>query len=173
MKKKFIVVTGGARSGKSAFSEAESKKLGTDLIYVATMEPLDAEMKSRIKKHKDRRGSEWKTIEEPLNVATVIKKNDKAGKVFLVDCLTLFLSNHLLKGKNEESLKKITEELAGICASCKASVVVVTNETGMGLVPENQMGREFRDAQGKANQIMAKFADEVYFMVSGLPLKIK
>ncbi len=171
--KKFIFITGGARSGKSAFSEAAAKTLGKDLVYIATMEPLDGEMKQRIRKHISRRGREWKTIEEPLRVVETLKKNDRQGRVFLLDCLTLFISNHLLKGASAGALEKKAKALAGFCKSCKASVVIVSNEVGMGLVPDNPLGRKFRDAQGTANKIMAAKAEEVYFLVSGIAIKIK
>ncbi len=171
--KKFIFITGGARSGKSAFSEAAATALGKDLVYIATMEALDGEMKLRIKKHISRRGQDWKTIEEPLRVVETLKKNDKVGRVFLLDCLTLFISNHMLKGASESGLEKKAKELARFCKSCKGSVVIVSNEVGMGLVPDNPLGRKFRDAQGIANKIMAATADEVYFLVSGIAIKIK
>ncbi len=171
--KKVIFITGGARSGKSAFSEAAAKTLGKDLVYIATMEPLDGEMKARIKKHVSRRGNEWKTIEEPLRVVETMKKHDRTGRVFLLDCLTLFMSNHMLKGLTGSGLEKKAKELARFCKSCKASVVIVSNEVGMGLVPDNPLGRHFRDAQGIANKIMAATAEEVYFLVSGIAIKIK
>ena len=171
--KKVVFITGGARSGKSAFSETAAKTLGKDLVYIATMEPLDGEMKARIKKHVSRRGREWKTIEEPLRVVEILKKHDRPGRVFLLDCLTLFISNHMLKGASGNALEKKVKELAGFCKSCKASIVIVSNEVGMGLVPDNPLGRKFRDAQGIANKIMAEAANEVYFMVSGIAVKIK
>ena len=171
--KKVIFVTGGARSGKSAFSEQAAKALGKDLVYIATMEPLDGEMKARIKKHISRRGKDWKTIEEPLKVVETLKKNDKNGRVFLMDCLTLFISNHMLNGVSGSGLEKKARELASFCKSCKASVVIVSNEVGMGLVPDNALGRKFRDAQGIANKIIAAAADEVFFTVSGIPIQVK
>jgi adenosyl cobinamide kinase/adenosyl cobinamide phosphate guanylyltransferase len=171
--KKFIMITGGARSGKSYFSEETAMKLGNNYVYIATMQAFDSEMKERIKKHRARRGKQWRTFEEPLNVAALLRKEDKKGRVFLIDCLTLFISNNLLEGRREEAIKGKVEELAELCSACKASVVIVTNEVGMGIVPDNKLGREFRDIQGKANQIIAAAADEAYFMVSGLPIKLK
>ena len=135
--------------------------------------PLDGEMKARIRKHISRRGKDWKTIEEPLKVVETLKKNDKTGRVFLLDCLTLFISNHILKGASGSNLEKKAKELARFCKSCKASVVIVSNEVGMGLVPDNALGRKFRDAQGIANKIIGNVADEVYFMVAGIEIKVK
>ena len=173
MDKKFILVTGGARSGKSWFSEELGKKLGSSLVYIATMEGRDREMKERIKKHRNSRGGEWKTFEAPLEVLSVLKEQDGSGKTILIDCLTLFVSNLMLKKYSEKKIEGIIRELALSAKKAKAAVVIVTNEVGMGLVPPYKMGRKFRDLQGTANKIAAGAADEVYFMVAGIPLKIK
>ena len=170
---KFILVTGGARSGKSVFSENTALKLGKEFTYIATMQGKDGELKERIKSHQSSRSRVWKTIEEPVNVFEVLKKEDKKGKVILIDCLTLLVSNWMFKNYSMKKIGEKSGELAEYCKNAKSSIVIVTNEVGMGVVPVSKMGRYFRDAQGKANQIMAKNADKVYFMVSGLPMKLK
>jgi adenosylcobinamide kinase/adenosylcobinamide-phosphate guanylyltransferase len=173
MKKRFILITGGVRSGKSSFGERLSKKLGKEFVYVATSIPFDKEMKQRVKKHKENRSKIWKVIEEPINVIKVLKKEDKKGKVILLDCLTLLITNWLMKKYKENSIEKKIKEIAEFCKNCSSSVVIISNEVGMGIVPKNKLSRLFRDIQGKSNQILAKYADNVYFMVAGLPMRLK
>ncbi|MFH1823739.1 MAG: bifunctional adenosylcobinamide kinase/adenosylcobinamide-phosphate guanylyltransferase [Candidatus Firestonebacteria bacterium] len=173
MKKKFILITGGARSGKTSFSEKLAQKLGKEFVYIATTIPLDKEMKDRVKKHKENRSKIWKVIEEPLNVISVFKKENKKGKVILLDCLTLLLNNWMMKKYNENSIEDKIKEMAKSCKNCESSVIIISNEVGLGIVPRNKLARLFRDRQGKSNQILAKYADEVYFMAAGLPMRLK
>lgn len=173
MKKKFILILGGARSGKTSFSEKTAKKLGKEFVYIATTIPLDLEMKVRVKKHKKNRSDIWRTVEEPVNVISVLKKEDKKSKVILLDCLTLLINNWMMKKYKEEKIKAKIKEIADFCKNCRSSVVIVSNEVGMGIVPANKLARSFRDIEGRANQELAKFADEAYFIVAGLPMRLK
>ncbi|MFH1074529.1 MAG: bifunctional adenosylcobinamide kinase/adenosylcobinamide-phosphate guanylyltransferase [Candidatus Firestonebacteria bacterium] len=170
---KLIFITGGARSGKSSFAEELAVKTVKDRIYIATMQELDEEMKERIKKHKKQRGKGWRTIEEPLELFSSLRKEDKNNRVILIDCLTLWVSNRMRKGEREEKILKAAEDIAEFCAGANASVIAVSNEVGMGLVPDNKLGRDFRDIQGRVNRIFAERAGKVFFMVSGIPLEVK
>lgn len=173
MKKEFILIIGGARSGKTAFSEQIARKKGKKFVYVATLVSLDSEMKERVKKHKGRRSSIWKTIEEPLNILSVLKKEDEKQKVILIDCITLLLNNWIMRGFKESQIETKVKEIALFCKICKSSVIIVSNEVGAGIIPANKLGRLFRDIEGKTNQILAKYADNVYFMIAGIGMKIK
>jgi len=138
-------------------------------LYLATGEPFDEEMAERIKKHKKERGNNWTTIEEPINVIDAVKKNKRCD-VILLDCLTLWISNLLMK---DSRLKKIIVNLISTCKHSKANIIIVSNEVGLGIVPDNELARKFRDIIGLANQRIAAASDDVYFVVSGIPLKIK
>ncbi len=169
-----ILVTGGTRSGKSSFAlnlaeEAQGRK-----AFIATAEPLDREMKERIALHKKERPAGWETVEEPLHLPETVTKCGEAYDVLLIDCLTLWISNLLVNRSMKEKaiLKKIGDLVAG-CRALPARVIVVTNELGMGIVPSNRLSRLYRDLVGKANQQVAAEADEVYFLVSGMPMKLK
>jgi len=176
---KLILVTGGARSGKSSFAEKLAREAGKDVTYVATAQPLDEEMAKRIYEHKRSRPQNWKTVEEPLNVAPVIEQESKRGNVILLDCLALFVANVLLAQEDptgEKASQKILceiEKLATTCKKAQGEVIIVTNEVGMGIVPEYPISRTYRDLLGKANQIMASYADIVYLMVCGIPIDLK
>jgi len=177
---KLIFITGGARSGKSDFAEKMANSLGKSVAYLATGQPLDDEMKIRIKKHKDRRRNNWKTFEEPIKIKELINRLGLEKEVILIDCLTLLTSNLLLRKENKVEDSKWQEEilseikkLAEISYKVPAQVIIVSNEVGMGVVPDNTLGRVYRDILGRANSIIAKKADEVFMMVSGIPLKIK
>ncbi|MEK6679305.1 MAG: bifunctional adenosylcobinamide kinase/adenosylcobinamide-phosphate guanylyltransferase [Nitrospirota bacterium] len=174
-----IFILGGARSGKSSFALKLAESIKGKRLYIATAEALDMEMEERIKKHKKERANNWDAIEEPIKIADIIKKNKKYG-VILLDCLTLWVSNlmHIearSKGQGARggrTLQKITD-LISACKKAKASIIIVSNEVGLGIVPDNPLARQFRDIAGFANQKIADAAGEVYFMVSGIPLKIK
>jgi adenosylcobinamide kinase/adenosylcobinamide-phosphate guanylyltransferase len=173
-----IFITGGARSGKSSFAEQTAHKFGTPLCYLATAQSLDDEMGRRIGKHQQRRGDAWHTVEEPLLPAQALTENDGAFNVILIDCLTLWLSNLLmlheyLGAKAEERILEDVLHLAETLRSMKTPVIVVSNEVGMGIVPENRLARMFRDLAGQANQIIAAAADEAWLVTSGIPLKLK
>jgi len=176
---KLILVTGGARSGKSSFAEKLAKEANKDVTYLATCQALDEEMALRIEEHKKRRPKNWKTIEEPLNASSVIEKEGKSDRVILLDCLALLVAN-LFFSKGDSTSELIDQAvlneiktLAKISKDVPASVIIVTNEVGMGIVPEFPLGRAYRDTLGKANQILASEADEVYLLVCGIPVNVK
>ena len=160
---------GGARSGKSKSAEIHTLKFGLPATYIATCEVLDEEMAQRVKKHQARRDESWSTLFTPLNLADEIQKIG-SNKPILVDCLTLWLSNHLLK-KND--LEKEIDELANSLKNSNANIVLVSNEVGTGIVPDNALAREFRDNAGFMNQKIASVSDEVYWVVAGIQTQIK
>lgn len=160
---------GGARSGKSAYAEGLVEAQGPGL-YVATAEAGDAEMAERIRHHKERRGNSWTTVEEPLDLAGALKANAAPDLAVLVDCLTLWLNNLM------EAQRDVDAEVEGLLdavATLAAPVVFVTNEVGLGIVPDNQAARAFMDAAGRLNQAVAEAADRVVFVAAGTPLIFK
>ena len=166
---KTILITGGARSGKSGIAETKTLGLGPHAVYIATAEAQDSEMSARIAAHQARRGAEWTTHAEPLDVVAALKATDGQGPR-LLDCLTLWLSNLMFAGRDWQSAgRNLVDALSGQ----RDPVVIVTNEVGGGIVPENKLAREFRDAAGLLNQWVAAEADEVWLAVAGLPLKVK
>jgi len=173
MNKKIIFITGGARSGKSRFAQELGQNFPKPRAYLATAQPLDREMAERILRHKQSRAADWHTLEEPLRVAEAIRENGGRFHLILLDCLTLWISNLMMAGWSEENIVRDTDLLiqAGRAAGC--SLIFVGNEVGMGIVPENPQARTFRDLSGLVQQKIAREADEVYLMVSGLPQKIK
>lgn len=163
------LVLGGARSGKSRRAEAIIRSLGGNRIYIATAQAFDAEMEERIAQHRLDRGTGWTTIEEPLALADALSRTDGAGPR-LVDCLTLWLSNLML---GERDWAAACEALIPVLADQRSPVVLVSNEVGMGIVPENRLARHFRDAQGRLNQQVAQIADAVEFVAAGIPMKLR
>lgn len=173
-----IFITGGARSGKSRFAEQTAHKFGAPLCYLATAQILDDEMGQRILKHQQRRGDAWLTIEEPLQLAETLANHDGTCNAVLIDCLTLWLSNLLmlheyLGAKAEERILEDVRNLAETLRGMKTPVIIVSNEVGMGIVPENRLARMFRDIAGQANQIISAAASEAWLVASGIPLKLK
>jgi len=166
--KKSILITGGARSGKSALAERIVKRMGDTLVYIATAQAFDDEMTARIAEHQARRGGEWTTINAPIDLSEALLESD--GQPRLVDCLTIWLTNLML---DDCDIPAETEKLLSVLAQQTSPVVIVTNEVGSGIVPDNKLGREFRDAAGRLNQQVAEACDEVYLAVSGQPLKVK
>jgi adenosylcobinamide kinase/adenosylcobinamide-phosphate guanylyltransferase len=164
-----ILITGGARSGKSVRAEARALSFPGKPTYIATAEALDTEMRERIEKHRARRGVDWLERETPLELVTALAETDGGG-ARLVDCLTLWLSNLLHAGRD---WAKEADALADALARQKSPVVLVTNEVGLGIVPDNALARQFRDAAGLVNQLVARVADEVEFLVAGLPMRVK
>jgi adenosylcobinamide kinase / adenosylcobinamide-phosphate guanylyltransferase len=164
-----ILITGGARSGKSRHAEARARACPGQPVYIATAEALDAEMTERIARHRARRGSEWIEREVPLELPKALLETDGGG-ARLVDCLTLWLSNLL---HAERDWSKALSELADTLKRQQSPVVLVTNEVGLGIVPDNALARAYRDAAGIMNQTIADAADEVEFIVAGLPMKLK
>jgi adenosylcobinamide kinase/adenosylcobinamide-phosphate guanylyltransferase len=170
-----IFITGGARSGKSnlAVQIAENAKGG--VAFIATAQSGDEEMKERIRLHKESRPEDWTTIEEPLNIASAIAEV-KGHKVIIIDCLTLLLSNLMFENNGSNSEDEIMNKIRDMIQAARdfdGTTIVVSNEVGMGIVPENELARRFRDLAGKANQIMAADADEVYICFAGIPIKLK
>jgi len=177
---KIVLITGGVRSGKSSFAEKLAGNIGRKVTFIATAQELDEEMKDRIAKHRYNRPKHWETHEEPYQVAQVIQKVGEKTEVVLIDCLTLLVSNLMQDYREDESnnhlAKKIIKQIKEMVREslqCSATIIIVSNEVGLGLVPANPMGRFFRDILGQANQIIGADADQVYFMVSGIPLLIK
>lgn len=175
------LITGGARSGKSRFAEQLAQQHGAPLCYLATAQPLDGEMDERIMRHRARRGTDWQTVEEPQALAQALTRLDGTCNAILVDCVTLWLSNLLLARDDESKPLEETEaailddvhRLAVTLRGMTTPVYLVTNEVGMGIVPEHRLGRLFRDLAGQANQILASACHELYAVISGIPLKLK
>ena len=164
------LVLGGARSGKSALAEELVLAEGAEKLYLATAEVRDAEMAERVARHRARRGAGWSTLEEPLDLTAALKREAAPGRVILVDCLTLWLSNLLLA---ERDLEAAEAELCAALKDLSGPLVLVSNEVGLGIVPENALARRFRDAAGRLNQSVAAVADLVVFTAAGLPLVLK
>ena len=164
-----ILILGGARSGKSAFAE---RLIGSaaNPVYLATGQPLDDEMRDRIEQHRRRRGGHWTTLEEPLRLTDAISRAAAPDRPVLVDCLTLWLSNLLLAGHD---LQAETGSLLTLLAAPPGPVILVSNEVGLGVVPEHRLGREFRDHAGQLHQAIAELAQQVYLLVAGQPLTVK
>ncbi len=167
-----VFVTGGARSGKSSFALQQAEGVPGKRAFIATAEAVDDEMADRIRRHKEDRSEEWKTFEEPRGIAAVLRKAAESHDVIIIDCLTIWLSNILCSGAD------IAAETAGLIAALQevrrsASVFVVSNEVGMGIVPLHELARRFRDDAGRLNRNIAEIADAVYLTVAGIPLKIK
>lgn len=170
---KLTFILGGARSGKSAFALELAKKYRGKVAFIATGEPLDNEMKARIALHKKVRPQNWKTFEEPKDLAPLITKNGKKFDCTLIDCLTLLVSNLMLAGLSNEIIEKKAKEIISAIKRAPANTIIISNEVGLGIIPENKLARQFRDLAGKINQLMAKGADEVFFVVSGIAIKAK
>lgn len=165
---RIILVTGGARSGKSRIAEERTLAFGRPASYIATAQAFDTEMENRIATHQERRGAEWVTHAEPLDLVGALNLTE--GQPRLVDCLTLWLTNLMLGGHDWQLAGR---ELVSALPRQASPVVLVTNEIGAGIVPENKLARDFRDAAGLLNQWVAAVADEVTLAVAGLPLKVK
>ena len=162
------LVLGGARSGKSAFAEALLE--GGPALYLATGQALDGEMAERIDHHRRRRGPHWSTLEEPVELAQALDNVLRPERPVLVDCLTLWISNLMHVGRDVE---RALDALCEVLAHPNGPVVLVTNEVGLGLVPDNALAREFRDHQGRVNQRVAAICRKVVFVAAGLPLVLK
>jgi adenosylcobinamide kinase / adenosylcobinamide-phosphate guanylyltransferase len=170
--RQIILVGGGTRSGKSSFALARARALAKRRLFLATGQAGDDEMRARILRHRQTRGDDFHTIEEPLAIAKILKEAADYD-VVLLDCLTLWLSNLLVQGQDEQAIVRRVDELTNVLASRRMHAVIVTNEVGLGLVPETPLGRVFRDLSGLASQRFAEVADEVYFGVLGVMLRLK
>jgi len=178
---RLLLVLGGARSGKSAYAQRLAQELGGDhVLFVATAEAWDEDMAQRIARHQQDRPASWQTLETPNHVGQAIALHLHDTPVVVVDCLTLLVSNTLLRlsASSDPAAAEaaVQEEVAVLLQTCQASAascIVVSNEVGLGLVPDNPLGRLYRDLLGKANQALAAQAEAVYFMVAGLPVDVK
>ncbi len=189
-----VLITGGARSGKSTFAEKLALQSGKELIYLATARVEDEEMKERVATHKKRRPANFRTVEEPEQPHLILEKEAQPGRLLLIDCLTLLVSNLILSELDREGAirqgedifadEKVLEKagrqslvyittLAQAAVKSPADLIVVTNEVGMGVVPDYPLGRIFRDYSGRANQVMAEAADQVWLVVCGIPQRFK
>ncbi len=165
-----LLVLGGARSGKSRFAQASAEALPGELVYVATAQAFDDEMADRIARHRDDRGARWRTVEEPLALAAAIVREAAPRRIVMVDCLTLWASNLILADRDPRSA---TAGLIGALAGLACPIILVSNEVGLGIVPDNALARRFRDVTGELNQAVAAAADSVILMTAGLPLALK
>ena len=183
MRKK-ILILGGARSGKSHYAQEIALKSSPPVLFVATAEAGDEEMRQRIEEHKKARPAKWSTLEVTARIGSEIKQNIGKAQVVIVDCVTLLVSNILNQyndedgepidaSRIEEEVAREVSELVECIKHVSASFIIVTNEVGLGLVPPNKLSRLYRDLLGKANQILAQHADNVLIMVAGVPVKIK
>ncbi len=170
---KVYFITGGARSGKSAFAENLARELGEKKAYLATAQALDPEMVARIEHHRKRRGASWDTFEEPLAVAELVRKLDGRYEVLLLDCLTLWLSNVMARTEQDDDVNVRVRDLSASLRQFGGAVIVVSNEVGLGIVPDNALARRFRDLAGFLNQEVARVSDEAYFLAAGIPMKMK
>ncbi|MCF6368698.1 bifunctional adenosylcobinamide kinase/adenosylcobinamide-phosphate guanylyltransferase [Rhizobium halophilum] len=164
------LVLGGARSGKSAFAEKLARATGSERHYVATSQAYDDEMRQRIARHKEDRGAGWHTHEVPLDLPLHLLQLKSVHRVVLVDCLTLWLTNLMMA---EVDIEAAGEALVNSLSDWQGRLLLVSNEVGLGIVPDNKMAREFRDHAGRLHQRIAAVADEVFFVAAGLPLKMK
>lgn len=169
---KVILVGGGVRSGKSSFALGLARRLGQRRVLIATAEPLDAEMRDRIAEHRRERGADFDTVEAPLELCAVLERVVDTD-VVVIDCLTLWLSNLLLRDQTPARLRDEIEALSLVLEARRFHSVVVTNEVGMGIVPESALGRAFRDLSGRAHQRISRAADEIYFAVLGSMLRLR
>lgn len=184
---KRILVTGGARSGKSSFAEGLAKAAEGNILYIATAIAFDEEMKLRIKKHKESRPKEWQTYEGFKGLDEIIINKSSSTKCVLIDCITIMVTNLLFDSIGldneypttedfeiaEEKIKQEVQRLLVALDSTNTDAIIVTNELGMGIVPENKLARAYRDIAGRVNRQIAESCDEVYIVVCGIPVKIK
>ncbi|PTL35636.1 bifunctional adenosylcobinamide kinase/adenosylcobinamide-phosphate guanylyltransferase [Candidatus Methylomirabilis limnetica] len=169
---RIVLIGGGARSGKSAFALSLARRLGARRAFVATAQAMDEEMKERIADHARTRGADFRTVEEPLALAERLLDLCDID-VVVIDCLTLWLSNLLLRDESETRILEQVQTLVGVLERRAFHAVIVTNEVGMGVVPETPLGRAFRDVAGRAHQRLAGVADEVYLAILGSVLRIR
>jgi len=189
---KLTLILGGARSGKSTFAEQRAKELGGEnVLYVATSETKDEEMQQRVEKHRADRPAAWGTVEAPRNVVQALRQERNAAKVILLDCMTFLVANHLMDAaapeddpfddpssdpfdaRIEADVVAEVEALVSYVQEADVEMLVVSNEVGLGVVPPYELGRAYRDILGRANQILARHADEVQLLVAGIPMKVK
>lgn len=169
-----LLVLGGCRSGKSTYAEEWARSRYQRRLFIATLDPGDdEEMLKRVELHRQVRGEGWHTIEEPVALSEVLDANSRHFDTAVVDCLTLWITNLMLKGYSDEAIFSEVRKLAAMTASWSLSVVFVANEVGLGIVPDNVMARRFRDLAGWTNQQIASACEQVVFMAAGLPMRLK
>ena len=171
VKKRIVLITGGARSGKSRYALEEALRVSGRKAFIATAEESDDEMRERIGRHKQDRGEGWETYEEPLKIVDVLGEMGGHYGAIVIDCLTLWLANVMQSSLDVDA--EIERLILSLVKADLPSVFIVSNEVGMGIVPENELARRFRDMAGRLNQRIAGVADEVYVTLSGIPVKIK
>lgn len=174
-----ILVTGGGRSGKSGYALRRAEALPGPRVFIATCPVLDDEMRERVRRHREERAhATWRTVEEQTDLAGALRDTATAN-VRIIDCLTLWINNLMFEAEqqqqrlSEDIVAAACQRVIGACEGLQGTVILVTNEVGMGIIPENALARQFRDLAGRANQVLAGAAAEVVLMVSGLPLKLK
>lgn len=175
---KLTLITGGARSGKSSHAERLAAEWSEDVLYVATAQAWDDDMRSRITKHQSDRPDHWHTLEAPLGVGPAIEQLASVPPTIILDCMTLLTSNVILQLPDPwtEAQARANAEVSALLEQVRAQdsrFIIVTNEVGLGIVPDNRLARIYRDVLGRVNQTLAHHADQVIFMVSGLPLRVK
>ena len=177
---RLTLLLGGARGGKSAYAlrlAHESERVsGSEVCFIATAQGLDEDMSARIARHRTERPAHWHTIEEPCQIDEALRQANESG-IVVVDCLTLFVSNWLMRQEDEleceQLVQRVTRNFLELASTCEQKIICVSNEVGLGIVPETRLGRTFRDLLGRVNQDFAAAADEVLLLVAGLPLKLK
>jgi adenosylcobinamide kinase/adenosylcobinamide-phosphate guanylyltransferase len=172
--KEIIFVIGGCRSGKSKYALDTAEKMpGDKKIFIATCLPKDEEMKQRIARHQEQRSQTWTTVEEPVHLHESIIKASQKATVILVDCLTLWVTNIMLEAGDKKKIESHVSKLIAALARSDCPVILVSNEVGTGIVPENKLARQFRDVMGQVNQAVANKANKVVWMVAGIPVTVK
>ncbi|MDI6758115.1 MAG: bifunctional adenosylcobinamide kinase/adenosylcobinamide-phosphate guanylyltransferase [Candidatus Omnitrophota bacterium] len=169
---KITFILGGARSGKSTYALLLAKR-HKNVAFIATCKPLDTEMKKRIKMHREIRPKHWETFEEEKDISARLKKIGDKFECIVIDCLTLLASNLLCRKKSPAFIENKIKEMLLVIKKIKAKTIIVSNEVGLGIVPANKLARDFRDIAGRVNQITAQAAQEAYFLISGIPTRIK
>ncbi len=177
---RLILLLGGARGGKSAYAlrlaQDGERASGDEVCFIATAQGLDEDMAARIAHHRTERPTHWRTIEEPCQIDEALRRASGAG-IVVVDCLTLFVSNWLMRYENEHEceqfVRRITRDFLALARTRQQTIICITNEVGLGVVPDTSLGRVFRDLLGRVNQEFAAAAGEVYLLVAGLPLQLK
>lgn len=166
-----VLVLGGARSGKTGFAERLTMRAGQRPVYLATAEALDEEMRDRVRTHQQQRSGAFATLEEPLQLSDALRRAAETHDAILVDCLTLWITNMIVANRNVAAA--VDELAATLAAIDRARVILVSNEVGLGIVPDNAMARMFRDLAGSAHQRLAEICEDAYFVVAGLPMVLK
>ena len=176
MRQRLTLILGGMRSGKSSYAQQLASG-GERVLFVATAEAGDREMEARIRAHRDSRPADWNTLEEPVELVEALGPVLRSYDTVLLDCLTLWVSNALLRERDAESARRViisrAKKLLELILDSDCSWIVVSNEVGLGLVPATELGRVYADELGRVNQAVAADADEVYFMAAGLPIRLK